>query len=224
MTWRSHHCQPGVVKRYSLSFQHSSCLNWQPLNYHVRRNSIYVFHVILTYSLFRAGIEREEAHKNSAMNSPVFSFLSFLVFASSLAFGFVVSPRIATTYGLSTGLQLYKSVEDAISEAQRICADDPSSPECQVAWDIVEELEATDSRRQAQVRAHDMDQAHSMDYVALMGSFDILTQKIDGKMDQLIATCDKFEALGADPSVAELSRLAEEMKRGVAYVKDTLRG
>mmetsp|Transcript_84491 Transcript_84491/g.243951 ORF Transcript_84491/g.243951 Transcript_84491/m.243951 type:complete len:153 (-) Transcript_84491:239-697(-) len=120
-----------------------------------------------------------------------------------------------------TRLNLYKSVEEAIEEAQRICDEDPNSPACQVAWDIVEELEAADSHKDAQERIRDSQ--YSMDFEALLRSFDILTAKLDNKMDQLIATCDKFEEWGADPSVAELSRLAEEMKRGMAYVKDTLR-
>lgn len=119
------------------------------------------------------------------------------------------------------GLHLYQSVQEAINEAQRICAADPSSSECKVAWDIVEELGAAESHIMQQDQTQDNNQ--SMDFVALMGSFDILSQKIDGKMDQLIATCDKFENLGADPSVAELSRLAQEMKRGLAYVNNKLR-
>merc|ERR1719213_249649 len=49
----------------------------------------------------------------------------------------------------STILYLQRSVQDAIVEAERICAIDPSSNECKVAWDIVEELEAADSHRGA---------------------------------------------------------------------------
>ena len=153
-----------------------------------------------------------------------------LLFAASKVRAFVVLPATtpragSTSFSSPSTLGLYTTVEEAISEAQRICANDPSSPDCQVAWDIVEELEAADSHRLAQSQSDDFDQSsRSMDYMALMRSFDILTEKIDGKMDQLIATCDKFEDLGADPSVAELSRLAEEMKQGLAYVKDTLRG
>ncbi len=120
-----------------------------------------------------------------------------------------------------TRLFLYNSVEAAIAEAQRICDENPDSPACQVAWDIVEELEAADSHKDDQDRAREPH--YTMDYDAMIRSFDILTTKLDTKMDQLIATCDKFEEWGADPSVAELSRLAEEMKRGMAYVKDTLR-
>lgn len=118
-------------------------------------------------------------------------------------------------------LNLYRSVEDAIAEAQRICRESPDCPECKVAWDIVEELEAADSHRQNQASGEE-DRSESMDYQALMASFDILTQKLDGKMDQLIATCDKFGEWGADPSVTELSQLAKQMKEGMAYVKNTL--
>ena len=40
---------------------------------------------------------------------------------------------------------MFDSVEDAIAEAQKACAEDPTSGECKVAWEIVEELEAADS-------------------------------------------------------------------------------
>lgn len=154
-------------------------------------------------------------------------FLS-LLFAVITASAFVVTTIPSTSAGicnknsLTTRLHLYQSVEQAISEAQRICAEDPSG--CPVMWDIVEELEAADSHRYAQARANNGPADQSMDFVALMTSFDILTKKIDGKMDQLIATCDKFEQLGADPSVAELSRLAKEMKYGMSFVKNKLSG
>lgn len=120
---------------------------------------------------------------------------------------------------LPTQLNLYESVNEAIAEAQRICANDPSSPECKVAWDIVEELEAADSHNQALAQQTQPD-GQSMDYVAMMGSFDILTQKIDGKMDQLKATTEKLQSLGAsDPSVAELARLSDEMKATLARAR-----
>ena len=134
--------------------------------------------------------------------------------------------RPTTTKLATTRLQLYKSAQDAIAEAQRICAQNPNSRECQVAWDIVEEFQAADShtRKQQPQQYQQQQQQPSMDLVTLLESFAILSTKIDGKMDQLKATCDKFEELGAhDPSVAELGRLAEEMKRGLVYVNHQLR-
>ena len=47
----------------------------------------------------------------------------------------------------SKALNLYKSAKEAIDEAKVICFEKgPNSEECRVAWDIVEELEAADSR------------------------------------------------------------------------------
>jgi hypothetical protein len=152
-----------------------------------------------------------------------FLLVSTVCFLSAIskASAFVASPPPSHGGRLTTTtLHLYQSVQEAIAEAQRICAADASSPECKVAWDIVEELEAADSHKQ---KGEQQPANQSMDFVALMGSFDILSQKIDGKMDQLIATCDKFETMGADPSVAELSRLANEMKQGISYVNNKLR-
>lgn len=147
--------------------------------------------------------------------------LSTIALSISLAAQGTSAFMVSSAPSSCTRLHLYNSVEAAIAEARRICDENPDSPACQVAWDIVEELEAADSHKDDQNRVRG--QHYTMDYDALLGSFDILTTKLDNKMDQLIATCDKFEEWGADPSVAELSRLAEEMKRGMAYVKNTLR-
>ena len=129
----------------------------------------------------------------------------------------------------TTKLNTYANVEEAIAEAQRICAMDPMSPECKVAWDIVEELEAADSHRDSSGRqiAPDMSAGPtnmSPDLVALVASFDILAQKIDGKMDQLMATTDKLQELGAnDPAIPELRERAQYMREILAYVNGELK-
>lgn len=128
----------------------------------------------------------------------------------------------------ATELNLYASIEEAIAEAQRICALDPAGQECKVAWDIVEELEAADSHRDAAVARQMAPQVGptnmSPDLVALVASFDILSLKIDGKMDQLIATIEKLQELGADdPAIAELGARAADMRKVLAYVNDELK-
>jgi hypothetical protein len=111
----------------------------------------------------------------------------------------------------------FASVQEAIADAQRICAINPASPECRVAWDIVEELEAADSHRGG------MKSSAQTDNSAFLGGFKILTQKIDGKMDQLKATSEMLVQLGVtDPSVAELAIRAEEMKQQLAKVRALL--
>lgn len=117
----------------------------------------------------------------------------------------------------STKLRLYNKAEEAIAEAERICAADPASQECRVAWDIVEELEAADSHQggMASTRIDD-----SPDVSALMGSFDILLSKIDGKMNQLAATTENLAEMGArDPSIEELHQRAYEMKEAIAHAR-----
>lgn len=146
-------------------------------------------------------------------------FFAFPLLACTARAFVVPTTTVPMSARLSTHLNMYDSVEAAIDDAQRICAEDPSSMECKVAWDIVEELEAADSH---QLRQSGVDASQSMDYLALMGSFDILTEKIDGKMDQLIATATKLDSMGADPSFQDLARLADEMKQALAYVKSTL--
>ena len=109
----------------------------------------------------------------------IFVPLSLFVSAASAfvaASPFTTKERAAKK---NADLNLYRSVEAAIAEAQRICSENPSSDECRVAWDIVEELEAADSHQ-----GQSMDADGDYDTTALVGSFDILTQKIAGKMDR----------------------------------------
>lgn len=130
-----------------------------------------------------------------------------------------------TKMSFTTQLYLYASVEAAISEAERICAVDPDSNECRVAWDIVEELEAADSHRDDTVISPETVEAAAevgMDTTALLGSFDILTHKIDTKMDQLSMTADQLHSMGAPGEMPELVRLAEEMKVALRVTRDAL--
>ena len=162
-----------------------------------------------------------------------FIYLLFLV----IRFIYLLCQRHLTTSSTpptTTQLFLYATVEEAIAEAERICAQDPSSPECRVAWDVVEELEAADSHRSLHTEGGGystsdvmQDPADTMDYAAMKGSFDILMQKIDGKMDQLMATTNKLAELGAvDDSILELGARAEDMKlalqRADAYLNPGL--
>eukprot|EP00977_Amphora_coffeiformis_P016677 scaffold5224_cov135-Amphora_coffeaeformis.AAC.1 len=116
----------------------------------------------------------------------------------------------------SSQLSLYDSVEAAIADAQRICAADPASNECRVAWDIVEELEAADSHKSPVAGAATT--PGELDGTAMMGSMDILLAKIDGKMDQLFATADQFQHV--DPvTMDELGLAAQQMKQAIANAR-----
>lgn len=114
-----------------------------------------------------------------------------------------------------TQLNLYQKVEDAIAEAERICAYDSTSPECKVAWDIVEELEAADSHKDG------MAPPGGPDLEVLLYSFDILMKKIDGKMDQLKGTLVKLDSVGVeDPSIAELCKWNIEKPLNSDFIVD----
>ena len=124
----------------------------------------------------------------------------------------------------ATQLFLYDRVEEAIAEANRVCAQSgPESQECRVAWDIVEELEAADAHRDGPMQGGGGAVNMSPDGQALMSSFNILLQKIDGKMDQALATTEKLAELGlGDPEIAELHQRAYEMKEAVWNARRSL--
>ena len=117
---------------------------------------------------------------------------------------------------------MYDRVEEAISDAQRICAQSgPESRPCRVAWDIVEELEAADSHR-----GQDLGGANHMSpdgEAAMLSSFEILLQKMDGKMDQCMATTEKLSDLGLrDHSIAELHRCSMQMKEAIWNARQSM--
>lgn len=122
---------------------------------------------------------------------------------------------------------MYDRIEEAIADAERICAEiGNSSRECRVAWDIVEELEAADSHRG---RGGPMQggggEAINMspDGEALMSSFTILLQKMDRKMDQCLATTEKLSDLGLrDHTIADLHQNAYKMKEAIWNARQSL--
>lgn len=143
-----------------------------------------------------------------------------------------VTTGISISSSSTTMLYLQQSVQDAIIEAERICAIDPTSNECKVAWDIVEELEAADSHRGYQpvnsgvgMDGNNNIAGETTDVDAFLSSLDILTRKIDGKMDQLKGTSYKLQELGAnDPSIAELAYQADAMKQAIVNARAWLSG
>ena len=126
-----------------------------------------------------------------------------------------------TTSSSTTQLKLQKSVQDAITEAQRICAVDATSNECKVAWDIVEELEAAESHRSS--ASSGTGEELGPDIETFLDSLDVLTKKIDGKMDQLKGISYKLQELGAtDPSIGDLAYQADVMKQVIYNARASL--
>ena len=181
------------------------------------------------------------------MKTAVAVLAPFSLLASGAAAFLPQSPRVSVS--VAGPLCAYQTVAEAIAEAEMICARDPSSEACRVAWDIVEELEATDSHYRSEPGTYtplesarggalprngapapmrspmDNDIAAAKDIHAMLQGFDILARKIDVKMDQLTATAEKLIELGADdPAVAEMGNRALEMKRILAYVHGYLDG
>jgi hypothetical protein len=159
---------------------------------------------------------RYEIRVVSEMRSkPTMKIFFSLPLLASTACAFVVLPSPPRH---SMHLQMYENVEAAIADAQRICAGDPASAECKVAWDIVEELEAADSHKGG-IAASNVN-VPSADLEFYKGGLDILLKKIDGKMDQLKGTTEKMAELGsADPAMTELWNRAVEMKEAVANAR-----
>ena len=110
----------------------------------------------------------------------------------------------------SSELNLYNSVEEAIGEAQRICNEQGGDSEaCKVAWDIVEELEAADAHR---TPTHPTS-SQEVSYGPLISSLDLLSAKIDRKMDELNKLSTSLVEAGAGPEVERLAYASEEMKQ-----------
>ena len=111
-----------------------------------------------------------------------------------------------------TALGLYKSTKEAIAEAKMICFEEgPNSERCKVAWDIVEELEAADSH----VRSADV-QANELSYGPLVDSLEILSAKIERKMDELKNLSTTLAEYGAGAEVERLIYASDEMKQVLA--------
>jgi len=144
-----------------------------------------------------------------------------LSLVASTAWAFVVLPPAPHH---ATKLHMYDSVEAAIADAQRICADDPMSQECKVAWDIVEELEAADSHKGGVEPP--MVLSRSAEYASLVDSLGILMEKTDRKMDQLKAlTLRLAEMEATDPAaLMRVGALSDEMRLALAEAKASLYG
>ena len=109
----------------------------------------------------------------------------------------------------SSEINLYNSVEEAIGEAQRVCNEQGGDSEaCRVAWDIVEELEAADAHR---TPANPTSQ-QEVSYGPLIMSLDLLSAKIDRKMDELNKLSESLVEAGAGPEVERLAYASAEMK------------
>jgi len=113
-----------------------------------------------------------------------------------------------------TKLNLYQSVEEAIADAQRLCAEDPNGERCKVAWDIVEELEAADSHQDGVTAPNELN------YEPLFYAMNILSTKVDRKMDELKAL--SIQLGPAHPSIERLAYLTDEMKEALAEVRSIL--
>lgn len=106
-----------------------------------------------------------------------------------------------------TALMLYRSAAEAIYEAEEICAlEGPDSERCKVAWDIVEELESADSHTRT-ISAQD-----EISYQPMISSLDILSEKINRKLDELQKLASSMAECGAGAEVERLVYASEEMK------------
>eukprot|EP01083_Nonionella_stella_P062117 161612_1 len=116
----------------------------------------------------------------------------------------------------NTSLNLYRSAAEAIAEAERVClVEGPYSDRCKVAWDIVEEFQAADSHD----RAPATPQNDGLNYSPLVSSLEILSVKIEKKMDELNKLSSQLAELGAGPEVERLVYATMEMKQVIAEAR-----
>eukprot|EP00956_Cyclotella_meneghiniana_P002420 scaffold2726_cov57-Cyclotella_meneghiniana.AAC.6 len=113
-----------------------------------------------------------------------------------------------------TQLDLYASVEQAISEAQNVCSQYGSdSEQCKVAWDIVEELEAADSHRtDTAVALASSWEEKQVNYLPLLEGMDILSAKLDRKLYELNNLSRQLAEAGAGEEIEALVYASEEMR------------
>ena len=97
----------------------------------------------------------------------------------------------------------------------------PNSEECRVAWDIVEELEAADSRVRSSEQQQSMG-ANELSYSPLVDSLELLSVKVERKMDELKALSEQLTAYGAGPEVERLQYASDEMKQILAEARSSL--
>jgi len=145
----------------------------------------------------------------------------FVLCIHSLGQAFVTPPPRAHPTAGTTRLFLFKSVEAAIAEAQRVCADNPNSQECKVAWDIVEELEAADSHKDGPEAPTGL--SANVEYSSLLDSFDILAKRTSDKLEQLKAVTLRLEDLGVtDSRVTQLYDISDELNQAIAQANAAL--
>ena len=115
---------------------------------------------------------------------------------------------------MTTRLDLYASVEEAIAEAQSVCEQHgPDSEQCKVAWDIVEELEAADSHRSdaAAATAASWEEKQT-NYLPLLEGMDVLTAKLDRKLYELHNLSKQLAEAGAGDEIEQLVYASDQMR------------
>ena len=111
----------------------------------------------------------------------------------------------------NSSLHLFRSAQEATAEAEYIChVEGPHSERCKVAWDIVEELKAADSHDRTQSSSHG---PNELSYSPLVLGLDVLSNKIDKKMDELRKLSTELAGYGAGPEVERLIYASDEMKQ-----------
>lgn len=105
-------------------------------------------------------------------------------------------------------LYLYRSAQEAIADAERICAiEGPNSESCKVAWDIVEEIEAADSHERTKPGPIELN------YYPLLEGFDLLSNKVEKQLEELRNLSTQLSEAGAGPEVERLIYASDEMKQ-----------
>lgn len=86
-----------------------------------------------------------------------------------------------------------------------------------MAWDIVEELKAADSHDRTVPAA-----SHPLSYSPMVQGLDILSTKLDRKMDELKNLSTLLAAEGAGPEVERLAYASDEFKQILAEARNAM--
>jgi len=86
-----------------------------------------------------------------------------------------------------------------------------------VAWDIVEELKAADAHDRTEPAA-----PNPLSYSPMVAGLDILTSKLERKMDELRNLSTQLAAEGAGPEVERLVYASDEFKQILAEARTAM--
>lgn len=127
----------------------------------------------------------------------------------------LIGHQIVSPMTKCSELHLYRTAQEAMIDAEHICNEEGlHSERCKVALDIVEELRAADADDRTMTT-----EPSQLSYSPLVNGLDILSDKIERKMDELKKLSTQLAEEGAGPEVERLVYASDEMKQILAEAR-----